>query len=365
MNAPPRLRPLAKSLGPLAGLAAAWFFFAMLAGANFRSLDNQRLMLLQTTVIGAAAIGATLIIASGGIDLSVGSTIALVTVVIALLLKAGVGPLLSAAGGIATGLICGAAIGAMVVGRVARVASILLGAAITWWAQLHWGWPAAIAAGTLSAAATLAATEFLVKPLPLSPFIVTLAMLGIVRGIAKGINYVYPPDLGWLPSLMTYSDTGVGALPPSVWILLALAIAMAVCSHCTVLGRHALAIGSNETAARYAGIPLERVKLWVYILGVGCAGLAGVLQFSYLSMGDPATAGGYELKAIAAVVIGGASLSGGIATVRGTIIGALIMTVVDNGCTKLGLDNWVQEIVTGAIILAAVAIDRVRQRPSE
>jgi ribose/xylose/arabinose/galactoside ABC-type transport system permease subunit len=84
------------------------------------------------------------------------------------------------------------------------------------------------------------------------------------------------------------------------------------------------------------------------------------MQFSYLSMGDPTTASGYELKVIAACVIGGASLSGGQGSVRGTIIGALIMTVVDNGCTKLELDNWVQEIVTGAIILAAVALDQVR-----
>jgi ribose/xylose/arabinose/galactoside ABC-type transport system permease subunit len=366
MNAQPRqLLRLAKSLGPLAGLAAAWIFFAILAGPHFRSLDNQRLMLLQTTVIGAAAIGATLIIASGGIDLSVGSTIALVTVVIALLLQAGVPPALSAAGGIATGLLCGAAIGSMVVGRVSRILSVLLGVALAWWLQPRWGWPVSVATGTLAAAAALAATERFTKRLPLSPFIVTLAMLGILRGIAKGINYVYPPELGWLPSLMTYSDIGVWAIPPSVWILLILALAMAAFLRYTVLGRQALALGSNEVAARYAGIRLDRVKLWVYVLGVGCAGIAGVLQFSYLSMGDPATAGGYELKAIAAVVIGGASLSGGSASVRGTIIGALIMTVVDNGCTKLGLDNWVQEIVTGAIILAAVAIDRLRPRQSE
>src|SRR5262249_49850802 len=100
----------------------------------------------------------------------------------------------------------------------------------------------------------------------------------------------------------------------------------------------------------------------VYMIAIACAGVAGLLQFSYLSMGDPTTADGYELKVIAAVVIGGASLSGGEGSVLGTIVGALIMTVVDNGCTKLGLDNWVQEIVTGGIIVTAVALDRWRHR---
>ena len=113
------------------------------------------------------------------------------------------------------------------------------------------------------------------------------------------------------------------------------------------------------------GIDVERSKLALYALAVACAGVAAVLQFSYLSMGDPTTAQGYELKVIAAVVIGGASLSGGQGSIVGTLIGALIMTVVDNGCTKLGLDNWVQELVTGGIIVAAVALDRLRQRGSE
>jgi ribose/xylose/arabinose/galactoside ABC-type transport system permease subunit len=363
---PQNLRPLARSLGPLVGLAAAWAFFALLAGPHFRSLDNQRLMLLQTTVIGAAAIGATLIIASGGIDLSVGSSIALASMVVALLLNAGAPPVLSALGGVATSLLCGGAIGAMVVGHVGRVASLSLGAALAWWAVPHWGWAGGLGAGAMTAALVLAINELTIKRLPLPPFIVTLGMLGALRGIAKGIDYVYPPNLGWLPSLMSTTETGIGSiLPPSVWILLLLALAMAAFLRYTVLGRYVLAIGSNEAAARYCGVKIERVKLWVYILGVGCAGVAGVLQFGYLSMGDPATATGYELKAIAAVVIGGASLSGGIASVRGTIIGALIMTVVDNGCTKLGLDNWVQEIVTGGIIVAAVAIDRLRHRQAE
>jgi ribose/xylose/arabinose/galactoside ABC-type transport system permease subunit len=101
----------------------------------------------------------------------------------------------------------------------------------------------------------------------------------------------------------------------------------------------------------------------IYGLASACTGLAAVLQFAFLyGQGDPTTADGYELKVIASAVIGGASLSGGAGSIGGTILGAFIMTVVDNGCTKLGLDNWVQEIVTGAIILAAVIIDQLRQR---
>jgi ribose/xylose/arabinose/galactoside ABC-type transport system permease subunit len=360
-----KIPALARSLGPLVGLLAAWLLFALLAGPAFRSIENQKLMLLQTTVVAVAAVGATLIIASGGIDLSVGSSIALTTVVVALLLRAGVPTLPAALGGIVAGLLCGAAIGAMVVGHLGRVAAVVGGAAMIWWAWERWGPVWSITAGAAALLAIGAAGEFLLKRLPLSPFIVTLGMWGALRGLAKGLGDnqpVYPADPGWLPDLMTMPEHGLASvLPPAVWVLAAVAVGMAALLRYTVFGRHALAIGSNETAARMCGLAVDRVKLWVYIVGVGCAGIAGILQFGYLSMGDPTTAGGYELKAIAAVVIGGASLSGGHASIAGTIIGALIMTVVDTGCTKLDLDSWVQEIVTGAIIVGAVAIDRLRQ----
>ncbi|MBM4087465.1 MAG: ABC transporter permease, partial [Planctomycetes bacterium] len=114
--------------------------------------------------------------------------------------------------------------------------------------------------------------------------------------------------------------------------------------------------------ARLCGVPVERTKLIVYMLGSGFAALAGVLQFSYLTVGDPTTAAGMELDIIAAVVIGGGSLSGGEGSVLGSLIGALIMTVVANGCTKMEFPNWVQEIVTGGIIIVAVALDRLRHR---
>jgi ribose transport system permease protein len=144
--------------------------------------------------------------------------------------------------------------------------------------------------------------------------------------------------------------------------MLVLAAAVGFMLRYTRFGRHVFAIGSNEQTARLCGINVERTKLIIYMIGVGFAGLAGVLQFSYLRMGDSTTAPGMELNIIAAVVIGGASLNGGEGSVVGSIVGALIMTVVANGCTKMGLETYVQEIVTGGIIIVAVLLDRLRHR---
>jgi ribose transport system permease protein len=296
----------------------------------------------------------------------VGSSIALGTVVVALLLQADVSPLFAAMGGVGAGLVCGAAIGAMVIGHVGRVAAVVLAAMTVVWSWGAIGLIWSIVAAACVFAAVLAFNELVLKRVPLAPFIVTLGMWGALRGTAKGLGNnqpVYPDDAGWLSNLMAVSPSGIGAvLPPGVWILLVLAAVMAGVLRYTRFGRHIFAIGSNEQTARLCGIQVERTKLVIYIVAVGCAGLAALLQFSYLSMGDPTTAEGYELKVIAAVVIGGASLAGGEGSILGTIVGALIMTVVDNGCTKLGLENWVQEIVTGAIIVAAVTLDRLRHR---
>ncbi len=353
-------------LGPAFGLIATWILFALLAGAHFVDWSNQSLMLEQTSVVGCAAVGATLVIISGGIDLSVGSTIALGMVVIALFLEAGWPPLAAALGGIGATLLVGATIGAMVVGHIARVAGLVTGVCVGWWISKHTSTPLAIGGGTAIAFALSTLASRFAPRIPLSPFIATLGLWGALRGLAKGLGDnqpVYPKSIGWLADLMHPSASGFGAvLAPCVWILIAVAIVFAIVLRYTRFGRHVFAIGSNEETARLCGIEVERTKLMLYALAVGCAGIAAVLQLSYLSMGDPTTAEGYELKVIAAVVIGGASLSGGQGSVGGTLIGALIMTVVDNGCTKLGLDNWVQEVVTGAIIVAAVTLDRWRQR---
>ena len=136
---------------------------------------------------------------------------------------------------------------------------------------------------------------------------------------------------------------------------------VAVLLRFTILGRHIVAVGSNEQTARLCGVEVTQTKLAVYTLASCLAAVAGVLQYAYLTVGDPTTASGMELDIIAAVVIGGGSLAGGQGSVFGTLVGAVIMTVVANGCTKLDLPNWVQEIVTGLIIVSAVALDRFRQ----
>jgi ribose/xylose/arabinose/galactoside ABC-type transport system permease subunit len=140
----------------------------------------------------------------------------------------------------------------------------------------------------------------------------------------------------------------------------ALALLVAGVLRYTRFGRHVFAIGSNERMARLCGVAITRTKLVVYTITAAFAGLAGLLQFAKLSVGDPTVAVGLELDVIAAVIIGGGSLSGGRGTILGTIIGAAIMTIIQIGCSQKGLANWVQQIVTGGIIVAAVALDRLR-----
>ncbi len=362
-----RVRNWIRALGPLLGLIVVWCLFAGLTSEDaFTRWSNQRLMLVQTAVVGTAAVGATLIIIAGGIDLSVGSTIAVATMVIALLLRAETGPTLAAGGGVAGGLLVGLVIGALVIGHAGRVAAGVLACVLTWWLTPHLGLGGGCLVGLLGGGITWALSDRLLGRVPLSPFIVTLGLWGALRGLAKGLGDnqpIYPPGQTWLNGLMSEGSGGLTALLPSgVWVMLVVAAVFALVLARTRFGRHVFAIGSNEETARLCGIRVDLNKVVLYALAGGCAGLAGVLQFSFLSMGDPTTAQGYELKVIAAVVIGGASLTGGEGSIRGTLVGALLMTVVDNGCTKLGLDNWVQEIVTGAIIVGAVTLDQLRHR---
>ena len=169
----------------------------------------------------------------------------------------------------------------------------------------------------------------------------------------------------WVNNLVvTFPDPPWILLAPGVWIAIVLAIAMSVVLRNTVFGRRVFALGSNEAAARACGIPTERLKIWVYSLAGLFFGLAGVMQMSRLRQGDPTVAAGIELDVIAAVVIGGGSLSGGQGTVLGTMVGALIMAFLRNGCQQMGWANYVQEIIIGAIIVIAVATDQIRSRRS-
>jgi ribose transport system permease protein len=149
-------------------------------------------------------------------------------------------------------------------------------------------------------------------------------------------------------------------LAPGVWVVVILAVLAAIILRNTVFGRRVFALGSNESAARACGIATDRLKIWIYGLAGLLFGLAGVMQMSRLRQGDPTVAAGTELDVIAAVVIGGGSLNGGEGTIFGSMIGALIMAFLRNGCQQIGWHNYVQEIIIGAIIVIAVAIDRWR-----
>ena len=205
----------------------------------------------------------------------------------------------------------------------------------------------------------------LITGLRVVPFIITLGTMLLVRGAAKGVadeRRIEAP-LTWLNGLLRTVRDGSGVLVPAgIWIVVLLAVVVAVTLQYTRFGRHLFAIGSNERTARLCGVQVERCKIAVYMLAGAFAGLAGVMEFSRLSVGDPTVAIGAELGVIAAVIIGGGSLSGGKGTVVGTIAGAGIMTVIQIGCSQHGLPNWVQEIVTGTIIVFAVALDRLRSK---
>ena len=310
------------TLSPVIALFVVFELFVLIAPSSFATARNIEMIARQTTIVGIAALGMTLVIISGGIDLSVGSIVALSTVVIAWLLRyTGAGPLTAAIGGVAAAALFG----------------LLSGVLIT--------------------------------KLRIVPFIVTLGMMLVVRGAAKGIGReqkidVDPERLRWLQELLASvpKERSWMLLPPGVWMLIILAVATAALLRYTRFGRHTFAIGSNEETARLCGVAVERVKMLVYTLCGAFAGLAGVMQFSRLTVGDPTVAVGLELNVIAAVVIGGGSLSGGEGSILGTLVGALIMTVIASGCTQRGYPNWVQEIITGAIIVIAVALDRLRHR---
>lgn len=309
--------PALRNLGPLIGLIAVYLFFVLWAGEPFYSGFNRVTVLTQSVIVTAGALGMTLIIISGGIDLSVGSMIALSTVVIARLLEAGVSPVIAAFAGIAVGGCCG----------------LLNGLLIT--------------------------------RLKLVPFIITLGTLLVYRGIATGVAREQKIDapITWLNEMLAkFPDPPWLIVAPGVWLTLGLAIVVALMLRNTVLGRYVFAIGSNENTARLCGVRVERMKLYIYSLGGLLTGVAGLMQFSRLTVGDPTAARGMELDIIAAVVIGGGSLQGGEGSVLGSVAGAMLMAVIRNGLSMKGVPNWVQDVLTGSIIVAAVTLDRLRHR---
>lgn len=314
-NGSGRLARLLDRFGPFLGLVVVAGLFAAVAPSGFASAYNAKTILTQSVIVGVCALGMTFVIRSGGIDLSVGSAIAFASVVTALTMKATGSAAVAALAGVAAGAAVGAVNGGLIAG------------------------------------------------LALPPFIVTLGTLGAARGAAKwlaGEQKVDAPS-GWFEQAMSKSSDAPLGLAPGIWLMLLGAVAAAFVLRRTVFGVWTTAIGSNERAALLCGVPVRRTKVWIYVLMGAAAGLAGVLQFGRLTVGDPTTATGKELDVIAAVVIGGASLSGGSGTILGTLVGALLMATLANGCNLSGVPNYVQEILIGGIIVTAVALDRLRQ----
>lgn len=300
-----RLLPFLTLIALFAGLSLASPHF--LTGTNLSSVVRQ------TAVINIMALGMTLIIIGGGIDLSVGSILAF-----------------------------GGLLGTM---AMEKGMPIPVGIAIGIGAGMMWGF----------------ANGFLTTSLRINPFIVTLGTLGIVRGIALIISNGLP--VHQIPQAFSYLGEGtLLGVPFVLWILLLCAVAVHVILDHTRLGRSAFAIGSNPEAALYAGINVGFVTVAVYSIGGMLTGLAGMIEASRLMTGQPTAGQGYELQAIAAVVIGGGSLRGGEGSVVGTLVGAFIMGLLANGSDLLGISPYLQQAIIGAIIILAVAVDEFRKR---
>ena len=209
----------------------------------------------------------------------------------------------------------------------------------------------------------------LISYLKIVPFIVTLGTMQIYLGWAKWIadNTTVRPDREtqvpkWCADLLSIRPTVlVVGMPLGVWVTLVLAIILAAILHFTVFGRYVFAIGSNEATARLCGINVRWNKIAIYTLGGLFGGIAGLYQFSRMTVGNPTSGLGLELRIIASVVIGGGSLNGGRASVLGTLTGALIMSVITSGCTQLEVSNPVQDMLLGIVIIIAVAVDQLRQ----
>ncbi|MEI5680162.1 MULTISPECIES: ABC transporter permease [unclassified Mesorhizobium] len=315
------LKPLFAALfagakGPLIGLILLCLVLSV-STDTFLTVRNILNVLDQITVLGIMAIGMTLVILIGGIDLSVGSILAL---------------------------------GAMVLGYVVNPDYLALPI------------PAGIAAALIVGGLCGLVSGLLVTVAKLPPFIATLAMMSVARGLANiitdGSQIVGFPD--WFTNLSIVRHFGF--ISVTVGVMIVLGVIFAIFLNYRATGRNLYAIGGSPEVARLSGIPVNRLTNWVYAVCGVLAALAGVVLAARLDSVQPSSGFGYELDTIAAVVIGGASLSGGVGSIGGTAIGVLIIGVLRNGLNLLGVSPFIQQIVIGVVIALAVAADTWRRR---
>jgi ribose transport system permease protein len=299
------------------GTLIVLFIFFSLASPNFLSWSNISGVLLSTTVIGILALGTTFVIVTGGIDLSIGTGMTLSAVMTGLLIvNFGLPVWAGVAGGVATGVIIGLVNG------------------------------------------------FNVAFLGLPPFIATLAMMMIAQGLSLILSGVKPIYFSTVAP--DFNQLAIGSLipnlPNAVLITVGLALLAAFVLSRTALGRYTFAIGSNEEAARLSGVNTRRWKVLIYSFSGIFTGFAGVVIAARLDSAQPQIGMGYELQAIAAVIIGGTSLLGGRGSIAGTVIGALIMAVLINGLRIMSIQTEWQTVVVGMVILFAVYADNLRHK---
>ena len=299
-------------LAPFLSLVILFVALAI-ASPHFLTNTNLSSVVRQTAVINIMALGMTMIIIAGGIDLSVGAILAM-----------------------------GGLLGTMAMEKGMPI-------------------PVGIAVGILTGLAWGFVNGFLTTKLRIAPFIVTLGTLGIIRGLTLIISNGLPVHR--IPQKFSYLGEGnLLGVPFVLWILVLCAALTHFTLEHTRLGRYAFAIGSNVEAAVYAGIPVTFHTTAVYAIGGMLTGLAGMIEASRLMTGQPTAGQGYELQAIAAVVIGGGSLHGGEGSVIGTLIGAFIMGLLSNGSDLLGSSPYLQQAIIGAVIILAVTVDELRKR---
>jgi ribose/xylose/arabinose/galactoside ABC-type transport system permease subunit len=322
--------------GPVLGLVTILLTFAVLIflkdGAwglrSFVGLRNWQVIVHEGTITAVIALGSLLIIISGGIDLSVGSVVALVTVVTMLAYAA-----------------------------VFRQTHSMV------WASL-----AAVPVGVLVGGGCGLVNGLVITGLRVSPFVTTLGMLSIARGLAlwlaerKAIDFPGGLRPGWVRSVTQVHAPTV--FNPGFWSLAGLAVVVAVLLRYMVLGRYAYAIGSSEPTARLCGVPIARTKIVIYTLAGLLTGWAGILRFASVG-GDPSGSVGLELEVIAAAVIGGASLSGGLGTVGGTLVGVLILGLLLNGVRLLDMPVDIRYVLIGGVIIISTALSRWRSGKEE